>query len=61
MQATVKTRYRQPEVPAVLYPQKDGVLVKFNQSEPSAAPGQSAVFYHGDTVVGGGIISEIIK
>jgi len=59
--ATVKTRYHQPEVPAILYPNRDGVEVRYETPQFSAAPGQSAVFYHGDTVVGGGIVADIIK
>jgi tRNA-specific 2-thiouridylase len=59
--ASVKTRYHQPESSAMLYPYKDGVKVEFDIPQYSAAPGQAAVFYHGDTVVGGGIISDVIK
>ncbi|MDD2418779.1 MAG: tRNA 2-thiouridine(34) synthase MnmA [Oscillospiraceae bacterium] len=56
---TVKTRYHQPEAPAALYPNEDGsVHVRFENPQPSAAPGQAAVFYDGDTVVGGGIIDS---
>lgn len=58
IQVTVKTRYHQPEAAATLYPNDDGsVHVRFETPQPAAAPGQSAVFYSGDTVVGGGIIS----
>ncbi len=59
MSVTVKTRYHQPEAAAVLHPHKDGVQVLFNKPQASAAPGQAAVFYIGDTVVGGGIIDII--
>ena len=54
---SVKTRYHQPETPATLYPLDNGsVLVRFEKPIRGAAPGQAAVFYSGDVVVGGGII-----
>ncbi len=56
---TVKTRYHQPETAAVLHPHKDGARVVFDSPQAAAAPGQAAVFYSGDTVVGGGIIMEV--
>ena len=57
MEVTVKTRYKQAEVPAVLYPLEDGkVFVKFKEKQRAVTPGQAAVFYDGDVVVGGGKI-----
>jgi len=57
MEVTVKTRYRQKEVPAVIYPAGlDKVLVKFRDKQRAVTPGQAAVFYQGDVVVGGGTI-----
>ncbi len=54
---TVKMRYRQPAVPCVLTSGEDGdVEVVFRDPQSAVAPGQSAVFYDGDVVVGGGII-----
>lgn len=53
----VKTRYRAPEVSATLFPGSNGdVVVHFDDPQPAAAPGQSAVFYEGDIVIGGGVI-----
>ena len=59
MEVTAKVRYRDPGTPAYLYPAADGsVAVHFFSSAKGIAPGQSAVFYEGDDVVGGGIIQR---
>ena len=39
-----------------LYNDSHEIRVKFYQDAKSIAPGQSAVFYEGDDVIGGGII-----
>jgi len=53
----VKIRYRSPFVPAHLYPlDPDRTRVIFKQPVSGICPGQAAVFYDGDVVVGGGII-----
>lgn len=57
IKAAVKLRYRQTEQPAVLHPTDSGVTVEFNDMQRAPSIGQSAVFYDGDTVIGGGIIS----
>ena len=56
MQVTAKLRYRHIEQPAVIYPYKNGVMIEFEESQRAPSPGQSAVFYQGDIVIGGGII-----
>lgn len=57
MQVTVKTRYKQSEMSALIRPGKDGTVeVRFTKPQTAAAPGQAAVFYDGDIVVGGGTI-----
>ncbi len=57
MPVAVKTRYHQPETGATLYPRDEGrVHVVYDRPQKSSAAGQSAVFYKGDIVVGGGII-----
>ena len=53
----VKTRYRQREQAALLYPIGEGkVRVVFETPQRAITPGQSVVVYDGDTVLGGGII-----
>jgi len=57
LNVTVKVRYRQPEVPALVAPDGDGCAeVAFQAPQAAVASGQSAVFYDGDTVLGGGIV-----
>lgn len=55
----VKYRYASPAVPATLSPESDGILkAQFNTPQKAVSPGQSAVFYEGDRVLGGGIIQR---
>lgn len=57
LQAMVKVRHRAKEEAAMLLPQTNGnVLVRFEKPVRSVTPGQFAVFYQGDTVLGGGKI-----
>jgi tRNA-specific 2-thiouridylase len=55
---TVKIRYRSPFVPAVIEPRDKTVLVTFERPVSGVCPGQAAVFYEGDMVVGGGTIGS---
>lgn len=55
----VKIRYRSDPVPATLDAADDERWqVRFTRPQPAVAPGQSAVFYRGAEVLGGGIIAE---
>lgn len=57
MEVTVKARYTQAEVPAIISPGAQGsILVRFQEKQRAVTPGQAAVFYQGDVVVGGGKI-----
>ncbi len=57
----VKVRYRAPAVEAFLYPPRDGLArVEFKVKQKAVTPGQSAVFYRGEEVVGGGVIAAAI-
>ncbi len=54
----VKTRYRQKDLDCwILKNGADKALVKIKENNIPIAPGQSAVFYKGEEVLGGGIIS----
>ena len=52
----VKIRYRFEEAPAMLYATEAGAMVRFNAPQRAITPGQAAVFYQGDIVLGGGVI-----
>jgi tRNA-specific 2-thiouridylase len=60
MDIEVKIRYRNPATPARILPGKydDEVKVIFETPQRAVTPGQSAVFYQGDIVVGGGVIQR---
>lgn len=53
----IMSRYNGPLSPGTVHPLGDGAaLVEFTVPDGPIAPGQSAVFYDGDRVIGGGII-----
>lgn len=55
--ATVKIRYHHPGVPATIVPQPGGrARVKLHAPQRAVTPGQAAVFYQDDLVLGGGWI-----
>ena len=57
-----KTRYRQTEQPATVYPEENGFArVEFDDPQRAVTPGQAVVLYDGDTVIGGGTITEVIR
>ncbi|MBQ8783966.1 MAG: tRNA 2-thiouridine(34) synthase MnmA [Clostridia bacterium] len=57
MKVKAKVRYKQKETEATIYPLENGnVKVVFDTPQRAITPGQSVVFYDGDTVLGGGII-----
>jgi tRNA-specific 2-thiouridylase len=57
----VKIRYAHPAVPATVYPEgEDRVRVVFQEPQRAITPGQAAVFYEGDIVLGGGWIERTV-
>ncbi|MGB2733168.1 MAG: tRNA 2-thiouridine(34) synthase MnmA [Saprospiraceae bacterium] len=59
MECIIKIRYRDSGTWGTIKTNADGTTeVKFNVAAKSIAPGQSAVFFEGDDVIGGGIIQS---
>jgi len=58
MEALTKIRYKDPGTLSNLYPDGDKLNIRFYDKAKGIAPGQSAVFYEGDEVIGGGIIQR---
>ena len=63
MEATTKIRYKDKGALSNIYPGTSspfsGIMkVRFYENVKGIAPGQSAVFYEGDDVIGGGIIQS---
>ncbi len=56
VRAQVKIRNKHAAAPATLLPQCDGAEVVFDERQRAVTPGQGAVFYDGDLVLGGGWI-----
>jgi tRNA-specific 2-thiouridylase len=56
MRVTVKIRHRHEAAAAMIEKSGDEILATFDQPQRAITPGQAAVFYDGDVVVGGGWI-----
>lgn len=57
VRANVRTRYHGAETPATITPLPDGTArIELDTPQRAVSPGQAAVFYDGDLVVGGGTI-----
>ena len=55
---SVRIRYRSRPIPCKAFPLEDGrMLVRFLAEASAITPGQSAVFYDGNRVLGGGFIA----
>jgi len=60
-QVIAKIRYKDKGAMGTVYNEWGDVRVRFYEDVKSIAPGQSAVFYEGDDVIGGGIIQKPIE
>jgi tRNA-uridine 2-sulfurtransferase len=60
-EALVQIRYRHPGTPALLSPSENGkISVQFKTPQRSVTPGQAAVFYQDEEVLGGGWIEKAL-
>jgi tRNA-specific 2-thiouridylase len=58
IETTTKVRYKDAGTPALIEQIGDEMHVKFHDWVSAIAPGQAAVFYEGDDVIGGGWIKS---
>lgn len=56
LEATTKIRYKDPGALSTLQQEGDKVRINFHHSVSGIAPGQSAVFYEGNDLLGGGFL-----
>lgn len=58
-----KTRYRQAEQWAMIFPNQEKGLIRieFDEAQRAITPGQAVVFCDGDIIIGGGTIARIPK
>ncbi len=60
--AEVQIRYRAPSIPCTIRTSSDDACeVNFNEAFPAVTPGQAAVFYCGERLLGGGWIERSHK
>lgn len=54
--AQVQVRYRHRAAPARVTPTAEGFEIRFDEPQRAIAPGQAAVVYRGERVIGGGLL-----
>ena len=57
-EAEVRIRYRGEDVPSVVQPLGDAMRIEFRTPQRGVSPGQSAVVYRGEELLGGGRIID---
>ena len=60
-EAITKVRYNDDGTPSTIEQLGDEIRVLFHDPVKAIAPGQAAVFYEGDDVIGGGWIKSSFK
>jgi tRNA-specific 2-thiouridylase len=58
MPVEVRIRYRQPLQKATLYQFKSGLYISFETPQSAITQGQFAAWYHGEELLGSGVISS---
>ncbi|MBD2753503.1 tRNA 2-thiouridine(34) synthase MnmA [Spirosoma validum] len=61
LETVTKVRYKDSGTPATISQNGDKIEVLFHEGVSAIAPGQAAVFYEGDDVVGGGWIMKSFR
>ncbi|HJL17262.1 MAG TPA: tRNA 2-thiouridine(34) synthase MnmA [Sandaracinaceae bacterium LLY-WYZ-13_1] len=56
-EAAVQVRYRHRAAPARVTPTADGFVASFHEPQRAITPGQAAVVYRGERVIGGGVLA----
>ena len=56
----VQIRYRAKAVPATVHSTDGRVILAFDEAQRAVTPGQSAVFFQGERVLGGGRIERAL-
>ena len=59
MKVTAKIRYNGRSVSGMLHPKSGGAILWFDDPQRAVTPGQAAVFYSGDRLLGGGFIEGV--
>jgi tRNA-specific 2-thiouridylase len=61
LRCTARIRYRQPDRPCLVTPGPHATgFVEFSEPQRAVTPGQSVVFYDGETCLGGGVIEKAL-
>ena len=59
LRVEAKIRHQHTPAPATLFVEDNGARVEFDAPQRAVTPGQAAVFYQGDLVIGGGWIERV--